>query len=238
VYQPQVSLPTESYVGAEALLRWKHPVKGFISPVVFIPIAEEMGLIHRLGGWVLTKACCDATRWPTPIKVAVNVSSLQFETGDLVESVRTALMTSGLPAARLELEITESAFVQESERLKGTFDQLLDLGVSFALDDFGTGYSSLGYLHRFPISKIKIDRSFVSGLPKDGHAMAIVRSVIALAYGLQIRTIAEGIETSEQAEALRLIGCDDGQGYLFSKPIDNHSLQRLIQPDNRFELAS
>jgi diguanylate cyclase (GGDEF)-like protein len=228
VYQPQFSLGSEKIVGAEALLRWSHPTKGLISPALFIPVAEEMGLIHRLGDWVLTQACCDASRWPMPIKVAVNVSSLQFETGDLVGAVRDALRTSGLPAARLELEITESAFVQESRRLQGIFEQLLALGVSFALDDFGTGYSSLGYLHRFPISKIKIDRSFVTGVPKEGHAMAILRSVRALADGLSIRTIAEGVETAEQAETLRLMGCDDAQGYLYSKPINDASLTRLM----------
>jgi diguanylate cyclase (GGDEF)-like protein len=225
VYQPQYDLASGDMVGAEALLRWKHPTRGFVSPVVFIPMAEEMGLIHRLGAWVLATACREATQWPPTMKIAVNVSAVQFATGDLVAVVREALEISGLPAERLELEITESAFVQDSKSLGETFERLLALGIRFALDDFGTGYSSLGYLHRFPIAKIKIDRSFVSNIPADGQAMAILRSIRALADGLGIKTIAEGIETQEQAETLRLMGCQDGQGYLFSKPIDGELLR-------------
>jgi EAL domain-containing protein (putative c-di-GMP-specific phosphodiesterase class I) len=184
-----------------------------------------MGLIHRLGAWVLTAACREATQWPSTMKIAVNVSAVQFATGDLVAVVREALEVSGLPAERLELEITESAFVQDSKSLGEIFERLLALGIRFALDDFGTGYSSLGYLHRFPIAKIKIDRSFVSNIPADGQAMAILRSIRALADGLGIKTIAEGIETQEQAETLRLMGCQDGQGYLFSKPVDGELLR-------------
>lgn len=229
VYQPQFRLDTRELVGAEALLRWKHAVKGIVSPVQFIPVAEEMGLIHRLGSWVLEAACCEAMRWEKPIKIAVNVSALQFETGDLVGAVRHALEASKLPPGRLELEITESAFVGESDKLKGIFDQLLAIGVTFSLDDFGTGYSSLGYLHRFPVSKIKIDRSFVTEIPKSGHSMAVLRSIRALADGLGLRTIAEGIETNEQAEALRILGCDDGQGFLFSKPVDAATISRLLR---------
>lgn len=228
VYQPQVRLATGELVGTEALVRWKHPERGFVSPVEFIPVAEEMGLIHALGAWVLETACREAMSWPKPIKVAVNVSAIQFETGDLVAAVRHALDISGLPPERLELEITESAFVEESDGLKPIFDALLAIGVSFALDDFGTGYSSLGYLHRFPIAKIKIDRSFVTDILTSNHSIAVLRSVMALADGLKIRTIAEGIETPEQAAMLRLSGCDDGQGYLFAKPIEGEAVARLM----------
>ena len=229
VYQPQIALKSGAMIGAEALLRWRHPTKGFISPALFIPVAEEMGLIHRLGAWVLATACRDAMGWPDPIKVAVNISSIQFETGDLVAAARQAMQASGLPGARLELEITESAFVKESDRLNGIFDRLLAMGITFALDDFGTGYSSLGYLHRFPIAQIKIDQSFVTGIPGDGHAMAILRSIKALADGLGICTIAEGIETSEQAEVLRILGCDEGQGYLFSRPVESDGIARMLE---------
>jgi diguanylate cyclase (GGDEF)-like protein len=229
VYQPQLGLRSGELVGVEALLRWRRPDGGIVSPARFIPVAEEMGLIHRLGAWVLATACRDAVGWPLPVKVAVNISPVQFETGDLVEAVRQALRSSQLPAERLELEITESTFMRESRRLAESFGRLLEIGVKFSLDDFGTGYSSLAYLHRYPISKIKIDRSFVTGVPADTHSMAILRSVMALAEGLGIRTIAEGIETSEQAEVLRMLGCDDGQGYLFSRPISRADVELLLR---------
>ncbi len=228
VYQPQFCLSSGKIVGAEALVRWLHPKRGFVSPVDFIPVAEEMGLIHRLGGWVLDTACREAMGWPLPIKIAVNVSAIQFETGDLVAAVRHALEISGLPPERLELEITESAFVEESDGLKPIFDELLAIGASFALDDFGTGYSSLGYLHRFPIAKIKIDRSFVTDILTSNHSIAVLRSIITLADGLAIRTIAEGIETPEQAAMLRLSGCDDGQGYLFARPIEGQAVVEMM----------
>ncbi|UIJ71760.1 EAL domain-containing protein [Aurantimonas sp. HBX-1] len=232
-YQPQVDLVSGEMVGAEALLRWQHPTRGFVSPAVFIPVAEETGLIHRLGAWVLTTACREAMRWPSTMRIAVNVSAVQFLTGDLVAAVGDALEASRLPAERLELEITESAFVEDSKGIGEIFDRLLALGVGFALDDFGTGYSSLGYLHRFPVSKIKIDRSFVSNVPMDGQAMAILRSIRALAEGLGIRTIAEGIETPEQAETLRMMGCQHGQGYLFGKPVDAVAMQSRLRADSR-----
>ncbi|MEF2554259.1 EAL domain-containing protein [Aurantimonas sp. A2-1-M11] len=229
VYQPQLRLSSEEIVGAEALVRWTHAERGFVSPVEFIPVAEETGLIHRLGAWVLETACVEAMRWPKPIKVAVNVSAIQFAAGDLVAAVRQALTISGLPPERLELEITESAFVEESDKLHPIFEELLAIGVSFALDDFGTGYSSLGYLQRFPISKIKIDRSFVTDILTSNHSIAVIRSVMALAEGLDIRTIAEGIETPEQATMLRLAGCNDGQGYLFAKPIEGSAIAEMME---------
>lgn len=229
VYQPQLRLSSEEIVGAEALVRWIHSERGFVSPVEFIPVAEETGLIHRLGAWVLETACVEAMSWPEPIKIAVNVSPIQFAAGDLVAAVRQALAISGLPPERLELEITESAFVEESDRLQPIFEELLAIGVSFALDDFGTGYSSLGYLHRFPISKIKIDRSFVTDILTSNHSIAVLRSIMALAEGLEIRTIAEGIETPEQATMLRLSGCNDGQGYLFAKPIEGSAVVEMME---------
>ena len=219
-YQPQIGLRSGAWTGAEALVRWRHPERGLVSPAEFIPVAEETGLIHRLGALVLHAACRDALRWPETIKVAVNVSPLQFLTGDIVGTVRSALAASGLDPRRLELEITESAFVGENHRLAGIFEDLLALGVTFALDDFGTGYSSLGYLHRFPIAKIKIDRSFVTDIPGSRHSMAVLRSVVVLADGLGIRTIAEGVETPNQADILRELGCGEGQGYLYSRPLD------------------
>ncbi|WP_279483998.1 EAL domain-containing protein [Aureimonas sp. SK2] len=227
-YQPQARLRDGAWTGAEALLRWRHPERGFVSPVDFIPVAEETGLIHELGAWVLHRACRDALLWPKAIKVAVNVSPLQFLAGDIVGAVRSALASSGLDPARLELEITESAFVGENHCLSGIFDELLTLGVSFALDDFGTGYSSLGYLHRFPVSKIKIDRSFVTDIPASRHSMAVLRSVVVLADGLGIRTIAEGVEVVEHAEILRELGCGEVQGYLYSKPLSIDQASELF----------
>ncbi|MBB3952726.1 EAL domain-containing protein [Aureimonas jatrophae] len=220
VYQPQARLSDGTWTGAEALLRWHHPERGFVSPAEFIPVAEEMGVIHELGAWVLRTACRDAQAWPASAKVAVNVSPIQLVAGDLVAAVRAALEGSGLDPRRLELEITESAFVGEDKRLAGTFSELLAMGVTFALDDFGTGYSSLGYLHRFPISKIKIDRSFVADLPGSRPSEAVLRSVVALADGLGLRVIAEGVETLAQAEWLRDMGCEEVQGYLYSRPLD------------------
>jgi EAL domain-containing protein (putative c-di-GMP-specific phosphodiesterase class I) len=199
-----------------------------VSPAAFIPVAEEMGHIHSLGAFVLEVACREATYWPRDVKIAVNVSALQFEAGDIVGAVRRALVNSGLEAQRLELEITESAFATDTDRLRETFTDLLALGVSFALDDYGTGFSSLGYLHRFPISKIKIDRSFVTDAPTSSQSMAVLRSIITLGDGLKIRTIAEGIETIEQAQALRAIGCAEGQGYLYSKPISSAAFRTLV----------
>lgn len=228
VYQPQVLIENAEIIGAEALVRWRHPVRGYVSPIAFIPVAEEMGYIHRLGAFVLETACLAATGWPDSVKVAVNVSPLQFEAGDLVAAVERALALSGLPARRLELEITESAFVSESSGLQEAFAALTALGISFALDDYGTGYSSLGYLRRFPISKIKIDRSFVTDAPESPPSIAVLKSVITLGEGLDIRVIAEGIETLEQAEVLQAIGCREGQGYLYSKPISRTAFEVLI----------
>jgi len=218
LFQPQVNLSDRKMVGVEALLRWHHPLRGPISPAEFIPVAEAVGLIEPLGGWVLRRACQEAAAWPVPIKVSVNVSPVQFTRGDLVASVQKALSHSGLPAKRLDLEITESLFMQENNSIIETMERLRRIGVTFSIDDFGTGYSSLSYVRKFPVQKVKIDQSFVRGLPGDIESAAIVRAVSALAQGLNLRINAEGIESEEQAASLRLLGCAEGQGYLFGKP--------------------
>ncbi len=228
-YQPQVDLCDERLTGFEALLRWNHPRLGFISPAEFVPIAEASGLIQRLGAWVLEEACATAAAWPPTIKLAVNVSPVQFARGDLVRTIEHALTRSGLPAERLELEITESVLLHENQGVRRTIDEVLGMGVNFALDDFGTGYSSLTYIHKFPIAKIKIDRSFVSEIPLSQEAAAIVSAVAALARSLDIRLNAEGIETREQLELLRLLGCAEGQGYLFGKPKPAEAAAQLIE---------
>ncbi len=233
-YQPQIDLRTNAIVGVEALLYWRHPARGLVGPSEFIPIAETIGLIGSLGEWVLEHAAADVAGWPTPVKVAVNVSPVQFMRGDLVGAVKRALRKSGLPARMFELEITESLFVQEHERVDETMRELRELGVGFALDDFGTGYSSLAYLHKFPIDKVKLDRSFITGLPLDHEAVAIVRAVGALAQSLGIRLNAEGIEKQEQIAFLRLLGCDEGQGYLFSAPVPaRHIIAKLTEGARR-----
>ncbi len=227
-YQPQVDLGDERLVGFEALLRWRHPQRGFVSPAEFIPVAEASGLIQKLGAWVLEEACATAASWPDPIKIAVNVSSIQFARGDFVRTVERALADSGLPAARLELEMTESVILEESHFVRTAIKELCDMGVSFALDDFGTGYSSLSYIRRFPIAKIKIDRSFVSEMPLNQELAAIVSAVAALARSLDIRLNAEGIETRDQLDRLRLLGCAEGQGYLFGKPEPQEEATRRV----------
>jgi EAL domain-containing protein (putative c-di-GMP-specific phosphodiesterase class I) len=225
-YQPQFTLLTGEIVGAEALLRWRHPVRGFISPGVFIPLAEASGDIHALTAFVLDTACRDARNFPTPIKIAVNISPADLLAGSVPELIAVALEETGLRPEFLEVEITESGFIQGGAAVAETFDRIRRLGVGIALDDFGTGYSSLGYLHKFPFTKLKIDRSFVTGIPDDTDAMTILRSIFVLAQGLGLKTIAEGIETAEQQETLLSLGCKLGQGYLFAKPMAFEQLVR------------
>ena len=217
-YQPIRDIACDKVVAFEALVRWNHPLRGMISPVSFIPLAEETGLIIKLGDWVLRQACTDATRWPEEISVAVNLSPVQFKNPSLVSQVKAALLQSGLAPHRLELEITESVLLQNSEATLAVLHELRGLGVRISLDDFGTGYSSLSYLRSFPFDKIKIDRSFVSELATREDSMAIVRAVTGLGKSLGIVTTAEGVETDAQFELLRREGCTQAQGYLFSKP--------------------
>jgi diguanylate cyclase (GGDEF)-like protein len=218
-YQPLVNLARDEICGMEALLRWHHPERGFVSPAEFIPLAEETGLIVPLGEWAMRQACAAAARWPEHIKVAINLSAKQFKSRHLVETVFSALAASGLPARRLELEITESVLLQNNEATLATLHQLRALGVRIALDDFGTGYSSLSYLRSFPFDKIKIDRCFVSDLSEASEdSLAILRAVASLGISLGIATTAEGVETEEQLARVRAEGCTEMQGYLFSPP--------------------
>ncbi len=217
-YQPVFCLQARRVSGFEALLRWRHPDRGLIAPAEFIPIAEELGLIVQIGEWVTAQACMDAVTWPDDVKVAVNLSPVQFHSRGLVQAVRQALEGSGLSAHKLELEITESALLQNSETVLATLHELRALGLRTALDDFGTGYSSLSYLRSFPFDKLKIDQTFIREMIGNADCMAIVISVLGLARDLGMTTTAEGVETEEQLELLRRAGCNEVQGFLFDRP--------------------
>jgi diguanylate cyclase (GGDEF)-like protein len=228
-YQPLVNLERDEICGFEALLRWLHPVRGMVSPAEFIPLAEETGLIDPIGEWALREACAAAARWPDDVKVAINLSAGQFKSRQLVEAVFQALAASGLPAHRLELEITETVLLQNNEATVSMLHQLRAMGVRIALDDFGTGYSSLSYLRSFPFDKIKIDRCFVADLSEAGEdALAILRAVAGLGASLGIATTAEGVETSEQLARVREEGCTEMQGFLFSPPRPIEEISRLF----------
>jgi diguanylate cyclase (GGDEF)-like protein len=215
-YQPSVTLADNKIVGCEALLRWRHSERGMISPAEFIPVAEETGLIDELGEWVLTTACAEAATWPDNIKIAVNVSPVQFKSGTLALKIVAALAASGLQASRLELEITEAVLIRDDEAALAILHQLRAIGVRIALDDFGTGYSSLSYLQRFPFDKIKIDRCFVNDIAEPDGSSSIVQAVVNIAAARHMTTTAEGVETKQQLELLRALGCAEMQGYLFS----------------------
>jgi EAL domain-containing protein (putative c-di-GMP-specific phosphodiesterase class I) len=217
-YQPLVNAENGRATGFEALLRWQHPERGMISPAVFIPLAEEIGLIKPIGAWVLRRACADAALWSDGVKVAVNLSPAQFRDASLPGIVSAALEASGLAAERLELEITESLLLQDDQAVLGVLHDLRNLGTRISMDDFGTGYSSLSYLRRFPFDKIKIDQSFIRGLAEQGDCAAIVRAVIGLGHSLGMAVNAEGVETEQQLAALKAQGCGEVQGYLFSVP--------------------
>jgi diguanylate cyclase (GGDEF)-like protein/PAS domain S-box-containing protein len=227
-YQPVVGLETGTIVGCEALLRWQHPERGTISPADFIPIAEETGLIVPIGEWVLRQACTDAATWPVHLKVAVNLSPAQFRSRSLVQMVFNSFAAAGLHPERLELEITETVLMQRNDTTLEMLRQLRKFGVRIAIDDFGTGFSSLSYLRSFPISKLKIDRSFIKDLPGDKDALAIVRAVVGLATSMGIVSTAEGVETEQQIEVLRTIGCNEMQGFVFSKPRPLREIVRLF----------
>jgi diguanylate cyclase (GGDEF)-like protein/PAS domain S-box-containing protein len=231
-YQPQVSAQTQAIVGVEALVRWQHPDWGLVPPARFIPVAEKAGLIRAIGDWVLQQALADTAAWQAAglpvVPVAVNLSMAQFRHEDLHRNVAQALADSGLPASLLELELTESVAMEDSEFTIATIHRLKQLGVMLSIDDFGTGYSSLSYLKRFAVDKLKIDQSFVQGLTQDADDEAIVSAVIQLAKSLGLDTIAEGVETNEQAIFLRAQGCDEFQGYLFSRPVPAAALAELL----------
>jgi diguanylate cyclase (GGDEF)-like protein/PAS domain S-box-containing protein len=228
-YQPLIDLSTGRITGLEALVRWPHPERGMISPAEFIPVAEDTGLINALGGLMLHRACMDAAEWPDDVRVAVNLSPLQFRTGNLLALVSDALRQSGLPARRLELEITETLVLEKSSQVLATLHALRALGVRISMDDFGTGYSSLSYLRNFPFDKIKIDQSFVRDLGSNRDAQAIVRSIISLGTGLGVTITAEGVETEAELSCLRTEGCHEGQGFLFSRARPNAEVVSLLK---------
>lgn len=227
-YQPLYNLGDERVTGCEALLRWRHPERGMVSPADFIPLAEEIGLIVQLGEWVLRTACAEAAHWPSHVRLAVNLSPAQFRDRGLVRTVVSALAASGLSAQRLELEITESVLLQDSQANMQMLHDLKALGVRISMDDFGTGYSSLSYLRSFPFDKIKIDQTFVRDILEDSDAMAIIKAVLDLGSSMGIVTTAEGVETLEQLNALRGQGCAEIQGYFISRPAPASEIAKLL----------
>ncbi|MDA9431672.1 bifunctional diguanylate cyclase/phosphodiesterase [Bradyrhizobium sp. CCBAU 51627] len=227
-YQPLVDLSANVVTGCEALLRWRHPERGMVSPADFIPVAEDIGLIGEIGEWVLSEACLEAASWPGGIHIAVNVSPVQFRSRTLALKVAAALAESGLAPERLELEITETVLIRDDEEALTILQQLRELGVRIALDDFGTGYSSLSYLHRFPFDKIKIDRSFISDIGEPEDSSPIVQAVVHMAAARHMATTAEGVETEAQREVLRQLGCSQMQGWLFSPAVPAATLRQLL----------
>ncbi|MBN9007789.1 MAG: EAL domain-containing protein [Rhizobiales bacterium] len=232
-YQPLVSLRDNRITGCEALLRWRHPERGMISPAEFIPVAEETGLISELGEWVLATACAEAATWPDHVKIAVNVSPVQFRSHSLPLKVASVLASSGLSPHRLELEITEAVLIRDDEIALAILHQLRAIGVRVALDDFGTGYSSLSYLQRFPFDKIKIDRCFVNDIVESDGSASIVQAVVNIATARNMTTTAEGVETASQREALRTLGCTEMQGYLFSAAKPAEAVAKLLRPSTK-----
>jgi predicted signal transduction protein with EAL and GGDEF domain len=228
-YQPFVELQSGNIAGCEALLRWHHPLRGMISPADFIGLAEETGLIEPIGEWVLRNACAEAAKWPEHVRIAVNLSPAQFKSPQLLPTVVSALASSGVPPQRLELEVTESVMIQDSEAALATLQQLHNLGVRIAVDDFGTGYSSLSFLREYPFDKIKIDRTFVSELSgASDDSRAIVRAVVHLAVSLGKTTTAEGVGTKELFDLVRAEGCTEVQGYYVSQPRPSQDIAGLL----------
>jgi EAL domain-containing protein (putative c-di-GMP-specific phosphodiesterase class I) len=236
-YQPQVALLHGEVVGLEALLRWQHPTRGLVLPEAFLQVAEEAGLMQQVGDWALRQACLQNRAWQqagfSPLPVAVNVLPSQFVRKELFATVCDALAESGLPTRWLELEVTESALIRDHRRSALTLRRLRQRGIHVALDDFGTGYSSLSYLARLPVSKLKIDRSFVRDLVTDPSALAVARMIIDLGHTLGLRVLAEGVETAAQADALRANGCDDAQGYHFWPALPVESMTELMEKEMR-----
>ena len=228
-YQPLVDLRSGRVTTCEALLRWTHPVRGKVPPAVFIPVAEETGLIIAIGEWALNRACVEAATWPHGVKVAVNLSPVQFRDRGLALQVVSALAKSGLPAQRLELEVTERLLLEDNDGTMATMRQLNNLGVGLSLDDFGTGYSSLNYLRKFPFHKIKIDQSFIHDLGEEREARAIISAVVSLGAGLDKIVVAEGIETAEQAKLVAELNCHEGQGYFFGRPMGAKEIHARLE---------
>ena len=231
-YQPLVSMETRQVTGFEALLRWPHAERGMISPAEFIPVAEDTGLIVQLGEWVLREACMEAMKWPGQVRIAVNLSPVQFHRGNLVAVVVSALATSGLAPSRLELEITEAVLLDRTERNVQILQQLREIGVRISMDDFGTGFSSLSYLRSFPFDKIKIDQSFIANLSNDGRSQTIVSAITGLGLSFGMSTAAEGVETEEQIECLGVKGCTEVQGRFYSMPVPSSQVGALLEKIN------
>jgi diguanylate cyclase (GGDEF)-like protein/PAS domain S-box-containing protein len=228
-FQPLIDLKTRKISTCEALLRWPHPDRGMVSPAEFIPLAEEMGLIVEIGDWVLAQACMECTQWLAGTRVAVNLSPIQFRRGNVVKSVKAALEKSGLAAERLELEITESVLIQDTESTRAVLTQLRDMGVRISLDDFGTGYSSLSYLHSFPLHKVKIDRSFLQGIANSERSRTLLRGVARLSKELGLSVTVEGVETDEELDlVVQEVGADEAQGFLFSPAIPSSGIRELL----------
>jgi diguanylate cyclase (GGDEF)-like protein len=243
-YQPIVCLETGRVSSFEALVRWRHPERGLVGPGDFIPVAEETGLIVPLGLWVLNEACRQMREWQRlgladeTVKMSVNLSSRQFSQADLIEQISSALRESGLEAANLKLEITESMVMENIDTAIDMLTQLRNLGVGLSIDDFGTGYSSLSYLHRFPIDTLKIDRSFVTQMTDNSENAEIVRTIVTLARSLDMAVVAEGVETADQLRQLGDLGCDYGQGYLFSRPVGAGQAAELLTDEQFSTLTS
>jgi EAL domain-containing protein (putative c-di-GMP-specific phosphodiesterase class I) len=231
-YQPQLDMKTGKIVGMEALIRWQHPELGMVPPSRFIGIAEETGMIVEIGAWVLRSACAQNKAWQDAgydkLRVAVNLSARQFGAADLIENLAAVLLDTGLEPKYLEIELTESLFMSDITPAVDLLHRIKALGVNLSIDDFGTGYSSLSYLSRFPIDVLKIDRSFVADITRDANDEAIVTSIIALAHNLKLAVIAEGVETGEQLDYLRRHGCDEIQGYYFSRPLPALQFEQLL----------
>jgi diguanylate cyclase (GGDEF)-like protein len=232
-YQPTVDLATHEVRGFEALIRWSHPEKGPISPGEFIPVAEEIGMIVPIGEWVIREACRTAARWPANLRISVNLSPVQLRSPALLSGIVGALAASGLPANRLELEITETALIENSANTIRVLHDIRELGVRVAMDDFGTGYSSLSHLQSFPFDRIKIDRSFIKDVADNASSLSIIRAVVSLARGLGVATTAEGVETTEQFAIVTSEGCTEMQGFLKSKPLPAREIERLFLMDWR-----
>ena len=232
-YQPKVDTQTGEVRSAEALIRWLHPTRGVVSPADFIPLAEECGLIGAIGGWVIREACRQARAWQDegvpPLRVSVNLSASQFRDSGLLDSIRRALVDAGLDACYLEVELTESAVMSDPEQSIAILESLSSMGVLVSVDDFGTGYSSMSYLRRFPIDKLKIDRVFIDDIVSRPEDASIVRAIVSLAHSLRLKVVAEGVETPAQLDFLKLTGCDEYQGYHFSRPLPAADFERLIR---------